>query len=202
MKQKDREGIRPVYREKEFKRVERKKAKKDKKHSWSTNGGYTAPIMVPSTPNGELARILREVVENEQQEGIKFKIVETGGITVKSRLQKSNPTATPGCSANDCVPCRGGRGEGGNCRKSNVQYSMLCGLCPEGQETEYIGETSRNLYTRASEHFQNFKAKKPDNWILQHQTEEHPGQEADFSAKVTHSFRDCLSRQVSEAVHI
>ena len=108
---------------------------------------YTAPILVPSTPNGELAKMLREVVEKEQQEGIKFKIVETGGITIKSRLQKSNPTATPGCSALDCVPCKNGRGGGGNCRKTNVQYSMLCQLCPEGGETEYIGETSRNLYT-------------------------------------------------------
>ena len=86
MKEKDKEGIRPIYREKEFCRVDRKKAKKGRKHSWSTNRGYTVPVMVSSTPNGELARILREVVENEQQEGIKFKIVETGGITVKSRL--------------------------------------------------------------------------------------------------------------------
>ena len=50
--------------------------------------------MDPSTPNGKLAKMLREVVENEQQEGMKFKIVETGGITVKSRFQKLNPTAT------------------------------------------------------------------------------------------------------------
>ena len=28
------------------------------------------------------------------------------------------------------------------------------------------------------------------------------GAEADFKASVTHSFRDCLSRQVSEAVYI
>ena len=76
MKKRDEEGTRPIYREKEFQRNERKK--KEKKHSWSTSGGYTAPIMVPSTPNGELAKMLREVVEKEQQEGIKFKIVETG----------------------------------------------------------------------------------------------------------------------------
>ena len=122
--------------------------------------------MVPSAPNGELAKMLREVVEKEQQEGIKFKIVETGGITIKSRLQKSNPTATPGCSALDCVPCKNGRGGGGNCRKTNVQYSMLCQLCPEGGETEYIGETSRNLYTRASEHISNYQARKSDSWML------------------------------------
>ena len=59
--------------------------------------------MVPSTPNGELARILRELVEKDNHDGLKFKIVETGGVTVKSRLQKSNPSVSPGCSDNTCV---------------------------------------------------------------------------------------------------
>ena len=55
-----------------------------KKHNWSTKEGYIAPIMVPSTPNGELTSVLREVVEQEKQSGLRFKIVETGGVSVKS----------------------------------------------------------------------------------------------------------------------
>ena len=66
--------------------------------------------MVPSTPNGELASILRAVVEQEQSSGLKFKILETGGVTFKSRLQKSNPFSKPGCTEQDYVPCKGGRG--------------------------------------------------------------------------------------------
>ena len=38
--------------------------------------------------------------------------------------------------------------------------------------------------------------------MTKHQTEKHHGAEADFAAKVTSSFRDCLSRQVSEGVYI
>ena len=69
--------------------------KQRKKHSWSTQGGHIAPIMVPSTPRGELADMLRKVVQTEANKDMKFKIIEKGGRTVMSLLQRSNPTATP-----------------------------------------------------------------------------------------------------------
>ena len=82
----DNEGVKPLYRQKSYQRTERRRAKVNKKHDWSSKGGYIAPIMVPSTPNGELASILRAVVEQEQSSGLKFKILETGGVTFKCRL--------------------------------------------------------------------------------------------------------------------
>ena len=195
-------GKRPLYREKNWNSVERKRKKKEKKYRWSSKGGCIAPIMIPSTPNGELARELRLIVEQEQREGIKLKIVETGGRTIKSQVQKSNPTATPGCSNGDCVACSEGKGKGGNCRKSNVQYCMCCKMCTEEDPTIYIGETARNLYTRTKEHIKNYKSNKGDSFILNHQVEKHGSLPADFSASVTNRFRDCLSRQVSEDVTI
>ena len=75
-------------------------------------------------------------------------------------------------------------------------------MCPEDKPTMYTGETSRNLFTRAAEHYSNYRGAKDDCFILKHQNEVHGGAEARFNAKVTHSFRDCLTRQVSEAVHI
>ena len=202
MKEEETEGRRPVFRPKGWEREERKINKRKKKHSWSSKGGYTAPIMVPPTPNGELAKILREIAEGDAQEGIRFKIVETGGRTVKSMAQSSNPTATPGCADADCLPCKDGRGTGGMCRQSNVQYSMECKQCPDTDPTVYIGETSRNLYTRAKEHADKCYGMKADSFMWQHQVDRHEGAEADFTAKVTQSFRDCLSRQVSEGVYI
>ena len=100
------------------------------------------------------------------------------------------------------MACKESRGQGGDCRKSNVQYCMCCKLCPAEDPTVYIGETARNIYTRGKEHFNNYKSKKSDSFILKHQIEKHDGQDADFSASVTNKFRDCLSRQVSEAVTI
>ena len=44
--------------------------------------------MVPPTPNSELAKILRDVIGKEKESGLRFKVVETGGIKIKS-VQKS-----------------------------------------------------------------------------------------------------------------
>ena len=159
--------------------------------------------MIPATPGSELAKTLRAIAEREAAEGVKFKVIETGGLTIKSEVQRSNPTATAGCLDQDCLPCRIEPGMGGNCRRSGVQYQLRCRLCPE-EDVCYIGETSRNLYTRGKEHMEKYRSRqrRDDSFIQKHQIEKHGGVQADFAAKVTGSFRDCLSRQVSEGVHI
>ena len=197
------DGIRPVNRPKYWMEETRRGNKRKKRHNWSTGGGCIAPIMIPATPDSELLKMLREVANREADTGLRFKIVETGGRTIKSEIQVSNPTATPGCQSGDCLACKGGRGTGGNCRKSNVVYRLDCDLCPEDQCT-YVGETSRNLYTRAKEHVNKYMSRKTraESFITTHQDDKHSGLPADFKAKVIDSFKDCLSRQVSEGVHI
>ena len=86
-----------MYRPKEWKKEERKREKKRKKNNWATKGGHIAPIFVPTTPDGMLAKKMRKICEEEAQGLIRFKIVESGGITLKSQLQKSNPTENVGC---------------------------------------------------------------------------------------------------------
>ena len=74
--------------------AERKKEKKNKKKTWYTKGGYVAPIIVPATPGGKLANMLKCVAEAEgAATEIKFKVVEKGGPSVENLLQKPNPTA-------------------------------------------------------------------------------------------------------------
>ena len=128
---------------------------------------------------------------------MKYKIVESGGRTVKSKLQKSNPTATPGCDNADCLACAGGRWSGGLCLKSNVQYEMQRELCPDTNKCMYIGESSQNLYTRAKEHIGKYNSRKRchDSFIKKHQDEKHQGRQAQFQAKTTEVFKDCLERQ-------
>ena len=77
-------------------------------------------------------------------------------------------------------------------------------MCPDTDKCVYIGETSRNLYTRSKEHIEKYKSKKRshDSLIKKHQVEKHQDRPANFNAKVTGVFRDCLSRQVSEGVEI
>ena len=76
---------------------------------------------------------------------------------MKRKTQTSNPTATAGCSSPECQVCKEGKGKGGNCRRSNVQYEMHCRECPETNPTVYLGETSRNLYTRTAEHMNTYR---------------------------------------------
>ena len=135
-----------MYREKNFQRIERKKQKGTKKHNWSTKGGYIAPIMVPSTPNGELAKALRGVVEQEQQGSLKFKIVETGGITIKSRVQKSNPYSTLGCNDRSCVLCKDGKGGGGTAEKRMFNTEWTATFAQKTILRFILARQSKNQY--------------------------------------------------------
>ena len=198
----DEDGTRPLYRPKEWNVVARRKEKDKKKHDWSTRGGHIAPIFVPPTPNGELARALKNIADSEAEAGVHFKVVETGGSTVQSRVQQSNPLGTPGCGDAGCIACKPGRGEGGDCRGCGINYQFECQLCPDGQKSLYLGESSRNLYTRGAEHMDKFRNGHQDSFMRKHQSRMHQGVAPDYTAKVTGRTRDCLTRQVREAVQI
>ena len=183
---------------------ERREIKRRKRHNWSTGGGCIAPIIVPATPNSELVKMLREVANRETDAGLKFKVVERGGRTMKSEVQISNPTATPGCSSSDCLACKDGPGTGGSCRRSNALYKLSCCMCPESERCTYVGETARNLYTRAREHVNKYQSKKTrgESFIATHQDLMHTGLPPEFKAEVMATFKDSLSRQVAEGVNI
>ena len=138
----------------------------------------------------------------EAEAGVRFRIVKTGGRTVKSCVQMSNPTATAGCSDNQCLACKAGRGNGGNCRGGSVNYQVDCHLCPADQRSQYIGETSRNLFTRGKEHTSRYRNRSSKSFMMKHQRRKHQGVAGEYTAKVTGSSRDCLTRQVKEAVLI
>ena len=131
---------------------------------------------------------------------INFNIIEIGGKTVKSQVQKSNPTATPGCPKDYCLACSEERGKGGQCHKSNVNYAIECLKCPEDNRPVYYGETSKNLYTRALQHMK--MKDEEESFMRKHVSEKHQGEEGNFRAKVTCVNRDCMSRQVREGLDI
>ena len=196
----EREGRRPVYRPKSWQKAERRKKKRESKHEWSTKGGCIAPIFVPASPGGELARRMKRVMDREKKGEINFMIVEMGGRTLKRELQKSNPLSTAGCNQSDCIACRKEKGEGGQCHRGNINYEIECRLCKDTSPTVYIGETARNLYTRGREHMYN--SRDEEYFLSKHMREKHGGQSEDFRAKVTHLNKDCLTRQIREGVLI
>ena len=202
MNKDDQDGVRPLYRPRDWQAEERRQKKQKKKHNWSAKGGKISPIFVPPTPNGELARQLKEIAETEAEDGVQFRIVETGGRSVKSVVQISNPTATAGCVNTGCLACKTGRGVGGNCQKSSINYQIDCQLCPADERSTYIGETARNLLTRGKEHTDRYWDRTKKSFMKKHQDRKHQGQPGNYTAKVTGSSKDCLTRQVREAVLI
>ena len=52
------------------------------------------------------------------------------------------------------------------------------------------------------EHSSNYAKKTPKSFMQKHQTRRHHGEPGSYAARVTGSYTDCLSRQVSEGVRI
>ena len=80
MKKEQEEGGRPINRPRNYQAEERRKMKLSAKTQWFKTGGFTTVMFVPSTPDGKLAKMLREIEErNATERGWRIKIVERGG---------------------------------------------------------------------------------------------------------------------------
>ena len=128
---------------------------------------------------------------------MKFKIVEKGGKTIERSLMKPNPISSTGCNKGDCPACRSGNSK--LCHICNVCYTVKCIPC---QDAVYFGESHRNLYSRGREHEKKLERKEDSSFMFRHQVEKHNSRPVEFEMKVVRSFRDPLTRQVTEAVMI
>ena len=190
--------IRPINRPKNWLRVERIVHKEKKKREWYKQGGFDSVLFVPSTPKGKL----KHMYENEiKKSGIRIKVVERTGRTLKSQLQTSNPFKEGGCGRNDCFVCT--TTNRGNCQTDGITYRCEC----QGEncrKRKYKGETSSNGYTRGVKHMTDLNGRNVNNSPLwRHCLEEHNGEEQRFQMSVTGSYRnDAMLRQIAEAVQI
>ena len=68
----------------------------------------------------------------------------------------------------------------------------------------YVGESSRSIYERASEHLRDAEGNKEDSHMVKHWKVDHPDlkERPRFTIKVVATFRDAFSRQLSEAIRI
>ena len=206
----DRNGNRPMYRDRSWKKLERRKEKERKAAHWfrnDENTKYDFPIFCPCTPNSELLHRWRKVADNIKQQTndmIRPKIIEQGGTSLKSILCKSAPKET-NCNDTDCLVCSCDSNKGLECRKTSrggIGYEIQCMECDaNGKTSLYHGETSRTLYTRIKEHIRQSREieNKP---LLKHNSIHHPGKRINFEIRKTGSFKDTLSRQVNEGVRI
>ena len=91
-------------------------------------------------------------------------------------------------------------------------YESVCRICnPVSSQKEgkhrvvvYIGETSHTIHERSMEHVSDARFFSSKSHILKHWMSVHPelNSPPDMAFKVTAMFKDCLSRQVAEALRI
>ena len=99
--------------------------------------------------------------EIERHGGIKIKVVEYAGFSLKRTLQRSNPFKNKYCDREDCFVCiSGGKGP---CDAEGITYNIVCTECDhenEGKGMSYIRETARNACSRGKEHLKSLRNKE------------------------------------------
>ena len=135
--------------------------------------------------------------------GDKTKIVEKAGTAVARLLINKDPWSNSICWRTDCELCKY-EDKGTRCNTKSITYQNTCQLClRRGTNSVYIGESSRTLYKRSQEHFQearNVKMKDKSHMQI-HAAEEHDG-EVNFKIKVLKPHRSAMERQIGETVKI
>ena len=192
-------NIRPIHRPKNWNREERNKQKEEKKRSWYKRGGFDSVLFVPTTPSGKLKKLYENAIRTS---GIRMKVVERTGRTLKSQLQTSNPFRKNNCKREDCFICTtDGKG---NCFTESVTYKIKCQDEECTRKNIYKGETASNGYTRGLEHMANLISRNVDRSPLwRHCVEQHRGVMQSFQMSITGSYRnDAMLRQIAEVVQI
>ena len=199
-------GERPLYRPRVWQQETRRRMKKLKKAAWHRPADSV--LFVPATPNAELAEGVRKVLEEEAPRlGMDIRVVETGGLSLKRQLVRTDLVAGQPCRQEDCPPCLSGQKGGLLHQRSGALYRGSCLLCPElGRGSAvYTGETGYSGYTRLCQHAEEIRRRDQSNAFSKHLREEHPDHEGDpgvFNFEVVRTFQKPVERQVAESVEI
>ena len=217
--EKDRKGIRPLFRDKAaiLKNNEIKK-----KQDWWNRASlknpkvpkYSTVLFVPPTPGSKLAKMLREKEKSlNSNTAHRIKIIEKGGHKLKDLVVKKNPFPTEKCWNVRCPMCRKTSFTDPGylkkhrlpCKTPGVGYEALCLNCKEkGKISKYFGETGRNMALRGAEHVRDLESQKSSNALVKHAKYEHKNdkKKVTFQFEITKKFHDPLSRQANEGVRI
>ena len=73
----DASGERPLYRPREWKRLERARERRGKRESWYRKGGFNTVIFVPATPG---SRLKNRYMEEIKGAGFKIKVIASNQV--------------------------------------------------------------------------------------------------------------------------
>ena len=189
------------------------------------NMKFSTVIQVPSSKDSVLIKALaRQEPTLARSTGYNIKIIEKYGVQLSRLLDRVFRPLK--CHSLKCLVCKFmAEGKGSKCRITNVVCKAECIVCEQQNHgtTEdnptantycktktvkkkglYIGETSRSLFERSSEHMAGILKANESNFIVKHWANE-PSQSDSppimrFSVIQTHI--DAMSRLIQEAVLI
>ena len=99
----------PLYRDKAWNKEERRNKKLITKTAWYRPA--EAVGFFPTTPGGELNRIIQKVLDEEGPRlNLKLRAVEKGGISLRKQLVKTDIGNSDKCNRPNCYLCLGGSG--------------------------------------------------------------------------------------------
>ena len=200
-------------------RTEESKKKKQKsrtdKEPAKEQTVYKSVLFVENTEGGEFLNRMRELSKALSSSlGFGIKIVERCGSSLRSKFPLSTLWEGSKCGRKDCTTCNQNAEKIPHCTKTSVVYENICQRCNKEaggkkdlenvvEDSIYVGESSRSIYERSKEHWEDWRSKSSKSHILKHQELAHGGAEDPlFIMRPVKYFRTALSRQVGEAVRI
>ena len=175
--------------------------KRRKRGSWFKGDGSEAVFFVDATPGSQLANLCQKEFKKS---GLKIKVVERSGRSIKKTLVKSNPFKEKGCGRSSCKLCTLGMEV--DCRARGVHYKIWCNgsSCTN---VDYEGETSRSVEERFGGHMSILQSKneltRQSSFLYEHIWEVHDGGIPPLKMEILGRYPgDPGLRQATEAVSI
>ena len=135
---------------------------------------FSMILQVPNTSNSTL---LKEIAKVEPKlartTGYSAKLVEKSGVQLGRLFDRKMERRT--CGRDVCLPCESTMGKS-RCKKCNVVYRATCQTCIIDGSTvpgTYIGETSRTLAERTTEHALLLNNLVHSSFIVKHWANDH-----------------------------
>jgi hypothetical protein len=200
------EGGRPLYRDADYKKEERRREKEKKAVTWyrgKEDIPNLAPLIVDPTEGGQLRKEMSRICNLfKETHNIGVLLMERGGQRSGTDI-RSNPLGSRLCKRGNCPICRE-EGSKGGCQGGGVGYEHQCKTCLEetGKISLYHGESSKSGYERGLQHADGLRKEKEDNVMWKHSAIHHAGVHAKFSMKITGRFAKCLVRQEDEGTRV
>ena len=161
----DKNGVKPLYRDRQWNKEERALKKSQRKNSWWNSKWskiqYKNVLFVTPTPGGVLLKQLQmREAELNKNSNDRTKMVEKGGLKIKNILCSKNPFKKTNCEQKMCPLCFNSEfvvvsdeEPKVSCNTNNVGYKWQCVTCQENNVVKvYEGETARSARLRGAEH--------------------------------------------------